>query len=131
MHPTGAREDDAERAERAALELVPAVSDLGDRLELELRLRAGVLTGEAAVELDATAEGKVIGDAINTASRIQSIAPPGSVLVDDVTRSVTDRAILYEDAGAHTVKGKTRYTDFYFENGPSSVTAVIVGEGYV
>ena len=48
----------------------------------------------------------MIGDAINTASRIQSIAEPGSVLVDDVTRSATDRAILYEDGGADRVKGK-------------------------
>ena len=48
----------------------------------------------------------MIRDAINTASRIQSIAEPGSVLVDDVTLSATDRAILYEDGGAHRVKGK-------------------------
>jgi class 3 adenylate cyclase/predicted ATPase len=102
-----AQEDDAERAVRAALDLVAAVTGLGDRLGLELRLRVGVLTGEAAVELDAVAEGMVIGDAINTASRIQSVAEPGSVLVDDVTRAVTERAIAYEDAGAHVVKGKS------------------------
>jgi class 3 adenylate cyclase/tetratricopeptide (TPR) repeat protein len=103
-----AQEDDAERAVRAGLDLVAAVTGLGDRLGLELRLRVGVLTGEAAVELDATAEGMVIGDAINTASRIQSVAEPGSVLVDDVTRAVTERAIAYEDAGAHAVKGKSK-----------------------
>jgi class 3 adenylate cyclase/predicted ATPase len=102
-----AHEDDAERAVRAALDLVAAVTGLGDRLGLELRLRVGVLTGQAAVELDAVAEGMVIGDAINTASRIQSAAEPGSVLVDDVTRAVTARAIAYEDAGGHAVKGKT------------------------
>ncbi|HEY2004957.1 MAG TPA: AAA family ATPase, partial [Solirubrobacteraceae bacterium] len=90
-----------------ALDLVAAVTALGDRLGLELRLRVGVLTGEAAVELDAVAEGMVIGDAINTASRIQSVAQPGSVLVDDVTRTVAARAIAYEDAGAHPVKGKS------------------------
>ena len=102
-----AHEDDAERAVRAALDLVAAVTGLGDRLGTELRVRVGVLTGQAAVELDAVAEGMVIGDAINTASRIQSVAQPGSVLVDDVTRAVTARAIAYEDGGAHTVKGKT------------------------
>jgi class 3 adenylate cyclase len=102
-----AHEDDAERAVRAALDLVAAVTGLGDRLGLELRLRVGVLTGQAAVELDATTEGMVIGDAINTASRIQSVAPPGSVLVDDITRAVTERAIAYEDGGAHSVKGKS------------------------
>ncbi len=102
-----AEEDDAERAVRAALDLVAAVTALGDRLVLELRLRAGVLTGRAAVELDAVAEGLVIGDAINTASRLQSVAEPGTVLVDDVTRAVTAAAIAYEDAGDHAVKGKT------------------------
>ena len=53
----------------------------------------------------------MIGDAINTASRIQSVAQPGTVLVDDVTRAVTERAIAYEDAGAHVVKGKTARVD--------------------
>jgi class 3 adenylate cyclase/tetratricopeptide (TPR) repeat protein len=102
-----ANEDDAERAVRAALDLVAAVTALGDRLGVELRVRIGVLTGQAAVELDAVAEGMVIGDAINTASRIQSVAEPGTVLVDEVTRAVTGRAIAYEDGGAHEVKGKT------------------------
>ena len=101
-----AHEDDAERAVRAALDLVAAVTQLGDRLGVSLRLRVGVLTGRAAVELDAVAEGMVIGDAINTASRIQSVAEPGSVLVDDVTRTVTAATIAYEDGGSHSVKGK-------------------------
>jgi class 3 adenylate cyclase/tetratricopeptide (TPR) repeat protein len=102
-----ANEDDAERAVRAGLDLVAAVFGLGDRLGVDLRLRVGVLTGVAAVELDAVDEGMVIGDAINTASRIQSLAEPGSVLVDDVTRAVTHRSIAYEDGGAHFVKGKS------------------------
>ena len=102
-----AHEDDAERAVRAGLDLVAAITALGDKMGVELRLRVGILTGQAAVELDAVAEGMVIGDAINTASRIQSVAEPGSVLVDDVTRAVTERAIAYEDAGEHSVKGKS------------------------
>ena len=102
-----AHEDDAERAVRAGLDLVAAVTALGDKMGVQLRLRVGILTGQAAVELDAVAEGMVIGDAINTASRIQSVAEPGSVLVDDVTRAVTERAIAYEDGGEHSVKGKT------------------------
>src|SRR6185312_7471410 len=55
-----ATEDDAERAVRAALELVAAVSELGQDVGAEeLRARAGVLTGEAAVTIGATAEGMV------------------------------------------------------------------------
>jgi class 3 adenylate cyclase/tetratricopeptide (TPR) repeat protein len=101
-----AREDDAERAVRAALDLVAAVTNLGDRLGLDLRLRVGVLTGEAAVDISGVEEGLVQGDAINTASRLQAIAEPRTVLVDDVTRLATERAIVYHDAGTHVVKGK-------------------------
>src|SRR5690348_2818341 len=82
-----AQEDDAERAVRAGLDLVAAVAQLGDEVGApDLRLRAGVLTGEAAVTIGAQAEGMVAGDLVNTASRIQSIAAPGTVLVGDSTR---------------------------------------------
>ncbi len=102
-----AREDDAERAVRAALALTQAVTALGaDVGTPELRVRAGVLTGSAAVELGAEGEGMVLGDTVNTASRLQSIAQPGTVLVDDVTRRASEAAIAYEDAGAHAVKGR-------------------------
>src|SRR6266545_2191003 len=75
-----ATEDDAERAVRAALDLVTAVSALGDEVGApELRARAGVLTGEAAVTLGAEGQGMVAGDLVNTASRVQSIADPGTV----------------------------------------------------
>jgi class 3 adenylate cyclase/tetratricopeptide (TPR) repeat protein len=102
-----AREDDAERAVRAALGLTQAVGALGEEVGIpDLRLRAGVLTGRAAVERGAEAEGMVIGDSVNTASRLQSLAAPGTVLVDDVTRRASEAAIAYEDAGVHEVKGR-------------------------
>ena len=79
-----ATEDDAERAVRAALDLVAAVSALGDEAgEPELRARAGVLTGEAAVTVGAEGQGMVAGDLVNTASRIQSLSEPGTVLVGE------------------------------------------------
>ncbi len=102
-----AREDDAERAVRAALALTQAVTLLGAEVAVpELRARAGVLTGQAAVELGAEGEGMVLGDTVNTASRLQSLAEPGTVLVDDVTRRASEAAIAYEDAGRHEVKGR-------------------------
>jgi class 3 adenylate cyclase/tetratricopeptide (TPR) repeat protein len=103
-----AREDDAERAVRAALDLMPAVAALGIELGVPgLAARAGVLTGEAAVTLGAQGQGMVAGDLVNTASRIQALAEPGSVLVGDATRRATEAAIAYGDAGAHELKGKT------------------------
>ncbi len=102
-----AREDDAERAVRAALALTRAVALLGEEEGMpELRVRAGVLTGHAAVELRAEGEGMVLGDTVNTASRLQSLAEPGTVLVDEVTRRASEASIAYEDAGVHPVKGR-------------------------
>ncbi len=102
-----AHEDDAERAVRAGLELVALVAALGDDVGAPgLRLRVGVVTGEVAVTLGATAEGMVAGDAVNTAARVQSAAEPGCVYVDDATRGLTAAAIAYEDTGLHDLKGK-------------------------
>ncbi|HKD31862.1 MAG TPA: adenylate/guanylate cyclase domain-containing protein [Gaiellaceae bacterium] len=102
-----ATEDDAERAVRAALDLIAAVSALGQEVGAEeLRARAGVLTGEAAVTIGAEGEGMVAGDLVNTASRIQAASEPGSVLVGDSTRRATDSTIVYEEAGSFELKGK-------------------------
>ncbi len=102
-----ATEADAERAVRAALDLVAAVSALGDEVSApELRARAGVLTGEAAVTLGAEGQGMVAGDLVNTAARVQSVADPGTVYVGDPTRRASELTIVYEDAGTHELKGK-------------------------
>jgi class 3 adenylate cyclase/tetratricopeptide (TPR) repeat protein len=100
-----AHEDDAERAVRAALELVAAVPTIGE-VDLPLQARAGVLTGEAAVTLGATNQGMVAGDLVNTASRLQSAAAPGTVLVGEATYRAASTAIAFEPAGEHTLKGK-------------------------
>jgi class 3 adenylate cyclase/tetratricopeptide (TPR) repeat protein len=97
-----AREDDAERAVRAALDLVDVVRDLGPGIEA----RAGVMTGEAAVTLGAVDQGMVAGDLVNTASRLQSVALPGTVLVGETTQRAADRAVAFEPAGPQTLKGK-------------------------
>jgi class 3 adenylate cyclase len=103
-----ATEDDAERAVRAALELTEAVAALGEELSApELQARIGVLTGEAAVTIGAEGQGMVAGDLVNTASRIQSAAEPGSVLVGEATKRATEAAIAYAAAGEHELKGKT------------------------
>jgi class 3 adenylate cyclase/predicted ATPase len=109
-----AQEDDAERAVRAALDLVAAVSALGDEVGApELRARAGVLTGEAAVNVGAIGEGMVAGDLVNTAARIQAAAEPGSVLVGDATRRASEGAIAFQEAGEHTLKGKAEPMRLY------------------
>ena len=101
-----AQEDDAERAVRAGLELVSAVASFGsEHAHLELAARVGVVTGQAATT-GTPEEGFVVGDRVNTAARIQAVAPPGCCYVDEATRRATDAAIAYADAGAHELKGK-------------------------
>ncbi len=100
-----AREDDAERAVRAALELVDRVRGISIAGH-DLALRAGVLSGEAAVTLGATSQGMVAGDLVNTASRLQSVAPAGVVLVGESTYQATSAAVAYEPAGDQVLKGK-------------------------
>ena len=101
------REDDAERAVRAGLDLVSAVAALGAEVGAPgLRLRAGVTTGEAAVNIGAEGQGMVAGDLVNTASRVQSVATPGTVLVDEATRRTVEASIACEEAGLHDLKGK-------------------------
>ena len=102
-----AHEDDAERAVRAGLELVAMVAALGDEVGAPgLAQRVGIVTGEVAVTVGATAEGMVAGDAVNTAARVQSAAAPGQVWVDEATRGLASAAITFEDAGDHELKGK-------------------------
>jgi class 3 adenylate cyclase len=97
-----AREDDAERAVRAAMDLVESIASLGPGIQA----RAGVLTGEAAVTIGATNQGMVAGDLVNTASRLQSAAQPGMVLVGEATQRAAQAAIVFEQAGDQTLKGK-------------------------
>ncbi|HEY3524284.1 MAG TPA: adenylate/guanylate cyclase domain-containing protein, partial [Candidatus Limnocylindrales bacterium] len=101
------QEDDAERAVRAGLDLVDAVRRLGrDEGDPNLGLRVGVLTGEAAVAVGAVGQGMVAGDLVNTASRLQSVAPPGAVLVGEATYRSASRAITFEPAGEQLLRGK-------------------------
>ncbi len=116
------REDDAERAVRAGLELVEAVQALGDRINVPgLNMRVGITTAEVAVNLGATNQGMVAGDPVNTAARIQSTAEPGQVWVDETTRSFSSSAIAFEDAGSHAMKGKAEPVPLW------KVRAVVAG----
>jgi class 3 adenylate cyclase/tetratricopeptide (TPR) repeat protein len=94
--------DDAERAVRAGLRVLEEVEAHG------LSARAAVNTGEAVVRLTDQASGEAIalGDVVNTASRLQSHAPTGRVLVGDATFRSTRQAIRFEPHDAVTAKGK-------------------------
>src|SRR4051794_33921038 len=119
-----AHEDDAERAVRAGLELVDAVTSMREAVGVvDLAMRVGVVTGEVAVTVGATHEGMVAGDAVNTAARVQAAAEPGQVWVDETTRLLTASAITYLDVGSHAMKGKVDPVPLW------SVRAVVAARG--
>ncbi len=102
-----AHEDDAERAVRAALRMRDTLSALTKETGGAVQMRIGVNTGEVLVgALRAGGDPTVMGDVVNTASRLQTVAQPGQVLVGFTTYAATRGAIGYEALGALTVKGR-------------------------
>ncbi len=102
-------EDDPERAVRAALRIVEQAERLVGVGGAPLRLRVGINTGEALVRLGvapASGEGFLTGDSVNTAARIQSLAPEMGVLVGLATYEATEFVFDYEELVPATVKGK-------------------------
>jgi class 3 adenylate cyclase len=102
-------EDDAERAVFSALRILPAIEEMNEgRPELPLAVRIGVETGEAIVDLGAepSRQGIVFGDVVNTASRLQSVAPAGEILVGEATHRLTKNIFEYRAIDPVSVKGK-------------------------
>ena len=103
-------EDDAERAVRAGLTILDSVAELNEADPgLALQVRIGINSGEAVVSLGARTqlgEGMVAGDVVNTAARIQSVAPVDGVAVSEQTYQATSRVFDYEPLDSVSVKGK-------------------------
>jgi class 3 adenylate cyclase len=103
-----AHEDDSERAVRAALEIQRRASERADDFG-GLCVSIGVNTGEvifAHVGPQGRRELTVMGDAVNTAARLQAAAPPDGVLVGKETRAASARAISYKAVEPILAKGK-------------------------
>jgi class 3 adenylate cyclase/tetratricopeptide (TPR) repeat protein len=105
-----AHEDDAERAVRAGLRILESIAELNEEdPRLALQVRVGINTGEAVVALGARpeeGEGIVTGDVVNTASRLQGVAPVDTVAVSETTYRATERIFDWEQLEAVQVKGK-------------------------
>jgi class 3 adenylate cyclase len=102
--------DDAERAVRAALAIRNALRAMDEAdAELALQVRLAVNTGEAIVDLDARPEAgdtMIVGDVVNTASRLQAAAPVNGILVGTETYAATRSAIAYAATAPVLAKGK-------------------------
>jgi class 3 adenylate cyclase/tetratricopeptide (TPR) repeat protein len=102
-----AHEDDAERAVRAALRMQETLARLRREEGLDAHLRVGVNTGEVIVgALRIGGDYTALGDAVNTAHRLQTAAEPDQILVGPYTWEATQHAIRYEARGALTLKGR-------------------------
>jgi DNA-binding SARP family transcriptional activator len=94
------REDDAERALRAAVEMRERLEALNHELEarhgVALTMRIGVETGEVLAPRDRPAGGRLLaGDAVNLAARLQRAADPGTILAGERTHLAARRAIRF------------------------------------
>ncbi|MCG5467115.1 AAA family ATPase [Micromonospora sp. LAH09] len=116
-----ATETDALRCVRAGLELQRVLTRFAPTGSAELRFRVGVATGEALVDVAAARDGGqaiVAGDVVNTASRMQSVAPPGGVLVCGTTHALTKDAIRYEEQPPVTLRGRSSPTEVWLALSP-------------
>src|SRR5919197_2823511 len=99
-----AHEDDPERAVRAALAIRDWIAEEGT-----LQVRIGINTGEALVNLGArpeAGEGMAAGDVVNTAARLQAVAPPNGILAGETTYRATAHTIDYLEPMSVEAKGK-------------------------
>ena len=112
-----AHEDDAERAVRAGLRILEAMAELNAQdPTLALQVRIGINTGEAVVAIGpgrAEGEGFIAGDVVNTASRLQGVAPVNGIGCSETTYRQTERVFDFEELEPVTVKGKTEALRLY------------------
>ena len=102
-----AHEDDAERAVRAGLELVHAVTAL--KSSVPLQARVGIATGLVVVgDLIGSGEAQergIVGETPNLAARLQGVAEPNKVVIAEGTRRLLGNLFELEDLGAKDLKG--------------------------
>ena len=102
-----AHEDDAERAVRAGLELIAAVSSIKSNAPLQTRV--GIATGLVVVgDLVGSGEAQergIVGETPNLAARLQGIAEPNTVVIAEATRKLLGNLFELEDLGAKDLKG--------------------------
>src|SRR6266498_4015835 len=118
-------EPDAVRCVRAGLEVQRVLARYAPADAGGLRFRVGVATGEALVDVAAARDGGqaiVAGDVVNTASRLQSVAPPGGVLVCGTSYAATKSAIHYAEQPPVSLRGRSTPTEVWLALSPMQRT---------
>lgn len=120
-----AHEDDAERAVRVGLELITAVSSLKPFTDTTLQCRVGLATGLVIVgELVGTGDAQehgIIGETPNLAARLQALAQPNEVVLDQRTRLLVGNLFECQDLGSVQVKGIAERVQTWRALWPSTV----------
>jgi class 3 adenylate cyclase len=118
-----AHEDDAERAVRLALDIVPPIARIRTPTGVKLSVRIGIATGLAVVG-DLIGEGAareqvVVGETPNLAARLQALAEPGTVVIAASTRRLLGDWFQLRELGRHHVKGIAEPIEAYAVEGRS------------
>ena len=108
-----AHEDDPSRAVGAALEMIDGIARYDEELRptgIEFQIRIGIDTGEIVTRetgsSGATRDSRHYGDTLNVASRMQTAAPPGGILITAATRARLGPAIETRSVGPVEARGK-------------------------
>src|SRR5271167_4801520 len=117
-----AHDNDAERAARAGLAILDAITTLSEQSgHVKLSARVGIDSGAVVVGAGVGSEADVFGDTPNIAARAQSAAEPGTVAITDTTHRLVSGLFVVEDCGTQTLKGIERPLQLYRVIRPSGV----------
>jgi class 3 adenylate cyclase len=117
-----AHDNDAERAARAGLAILDAISRLNERpAHAKLSARIGIDSGAVVVGAGAGKEADVFGDAPNIAARVEAAAEPGTVMITDAVHRLVSGLFVVEDHGARPLKGIEQPIQLYRVIQPSGV----------
>jgi class 3 adenylate cyclase len=109
-----AHDNDAERATRAGLAILDAISEFNERPERpRLAARVGIDSGAVVVGAGSAREADVFGDTPNIAARVQAAAEPGTVVITDAVHRLVSGVFVVEDGGPHSLKGIEKPVQLY------------------
>ncbi len=106
-----AHDDDALRATHCALAIRAGLARLEDPSGEALQVRIGLATGEVVAAprgVPGALDWSLTGPAVTTAARIQGLAGPGDILMDEATRRAARKGLAVEDLGEEVLRGQTR-----------------------
>ncbi|MDE0676440.1 MAG: AAA family ATPase [Acidimicrobiaceae bacterium] len=113
-----AHEDDPERALRAAFRMQRSLEAFNAERNLDLRIRIGINTGEVLVgALRAGGDYTAMGDTVNIASRLETLAEAGEVLVGPTTQAATAAIVNYTPRGEIGLRGRDEPVPVFVASG--------------